>query len=174
MAISRKTAKIIIALTIISTLITGYGVYYVFNTVLNMVNPTPPPGSGDPGNIRLHVIANQPILKVLPPGATLDGKLQLLPASWNSGEIGGGGAGWNGESVIQNFADPTMNYTQVQEFYISVAKRYGWTPSKQYWSYPIPAYWTKKLPGGFNANFDPSPGDTNSTYELLIAGDTID
>ncbi len=176
MPIRKKTANVIIVLTLIATGIAGYFGYYLYHTVTTQgffANPSPPPGSGDPGNIRLHELAIQPILKVLPPGATLEGKLQLWPATWSSGEIGGGGAGWNNEAVIQNFEDSTMTYTSVQEFYISVAERYGWTPSKEYWSYPIPSYWTKTLPGGFTATFDIGPGDSKSTFDISIEGDPI-
>ncbi len=54
MTISRKTAKVIIALTIISTLITGYGTYYLFNTFSHFANLSPPVGIGPPLMAKLE------------------------------------------------------------------------------------------------------------------------
>jgi len=69
--------------------------------VLAGCEPGPPPGTGDPGDARLHLLAADPVFMVLPPEATVVGSLKETPAVWRGSLFEG--SGWDGPSVTLTF-----------------------------------------------------------------------
>ncbi len=85
----------------------------------------PPPGTGDPGNVRLHVLAAQPILKALPAGAKVL-SIESHLAQWDYTY-----GGWSVPYVSEDFEVPDtasalQTTVQVASFFIATASKYGW------------------------------------------------
>jgi hypothetical protein len=128
---------------------------------------SPPPGTGDPGNVRLHTLAAQPILKALPHASKVL-RIESSPAQWDS--VFGG---WStGPIVIEDFEVPhTANAAEasaeVASFFTATASKYGWY-SDNAGLPPLGAgllgtmSWSKLLRGGFMATMLLDQGPMNN------------
>ncbi|MHB8289686.1 MAG: hypothetical protein ACYDEY_10695 [Acidimicrobiales bacterium] len=140
----------------------------------------PPPGTGDPGNVRLHQLRANPILSVLPRGAVVTA-VKLYPAKWDNFY-----GGWSGMAVEEDFTT-TEPSAGVISFYAAKAAKLGWHSLRT--STPVTPMWSKRLPGGddvtlmldmisgpgstsytLGTNPIPPPGDT---YSLVASGNAI-
>ena len=101
----------------------------------------PPPGTGDPGNVRLHALRSQAILTVLPPGAKVL-SIKESPPVWDY--VYGG---WSGLDVREDFAT-TLAPAQVTSFYEAIAPKYGWRFEPTGGNFPN---WSKRIRGEFTA-----------------------
>ncbi|MHB8288450.1 MAG: hypothetical protein ACYDEY_04290 [Acidimicrobiales bacterium] len=146
----------------------------------------PPPGTGDPGNVRLHQLRANPIFSMLPPGAVRT-SIKLHPARWDNFY-----GGWSGMGVDEYFIS-TAPPAQVFSFFNAKATKLGWHPSRFNVSNPGGPFWSKRLPGGDDAsmsldisagpdssNYTSYPLGTNpvplpgNTYDLTLSGNAID
>lgn len=139
----------------------------------------PPPGTGDPGNVRLHALRSQPILNVLPPGAKARW-FQLSPPVWNDTY-----GGWSGLGVIERFTT-TQTIAQVTSFYEAITPKYGWRLERSQGlllGNPWDAGWSKRMRGGFTATMDIQGGGLNrngtvytpnpDSYDMVLAASAI-
>ncbi len=139
----------------------------LFSAIVSACAGSPPPGTGDPGNVRLHTLAAQPILKALPPGSKVL-SIESSPAQWDS--VFGG---WStGPIVIEEFEAPdTANAAEasaeVASFFTATASKYGWY-SDNAGLPPLGAgllgtmSWSKLLRGGFMATMLLDQGPMNN------------
>ena len=107
---------------------------------------SPPPGSGDPGNVRLHLLEGLPVMHVLPPGGSFSRPPTLSPATWDS--IYGG---WNSPSVTVFIDDPSQSLASVYAFYANYAAAHGWHAHGSA-AFGFVWDWTKTLSDGVKAD----------------------
>ncbi|MHB8289908.1 MAG: hypothetical protein ACYDEY_11845 [Acidimicrobiales bacterium] len=157
----------------------------LFALSLGACGQSPAPGTGDPGNFRLHQLRANPIFSVLPPGAVRI-SIKLHPAYWDSFY-----SGWHGLEVDEYFTS-TAPPAQVFSFFNTEAAKLGWRPSRFNASHPGSPSWSKRLPGGDDAgmsldisagpdvaNYASYPPGTNpvpppgNTYDLDLSGNPI-
>ena len=157
----------------------------LFSALVSACAGPPPPGTGDPGHVRLHEVMAQPILKALPPGS----KVLSIESSEPQWDYTYGG--WNGLGVVEDFevpdtANAVQTIVQVASFFIATASKYGWHGNNagvlQYVktltvaevlsrSAGLPGMnWSKRLRGGFTATMILYQGpqntvDSRSPYE---------
>jgi hypothetical protein len=98
---------------------------------------------GDPGNAKLHLLAADPVMHLVPPGATGQGGLILAPARYRAPGFDGGG--WDGPAVTRHF-DSTAGPQSVFEFYAHEAAALGWRPTASRNALGFPQVWTKIVP----------------------------
>lgn len=130
----------------------------------------PPTGSGDPGNVRLHMLRADPVFRTLPPQSHLLMPIKLEPAQWTQPPFQTGG--WNGADVVMVFHSD-QSVAQVAAFYNARAQAAGWRLDG--FDNGMPASWSKYYPGRISADLTFSYGsevaasDTygrKGTYEL--------
>ncbi len=100
---------------------------------------SPPPGTGDPGNVRLHTLDRQSLFHVLPPGATLTKPITLSPAYWSRNW-----GGWSGPAVTVTFQSD-QSIESVYTFYANKAAATGWKIDN-HGVYGLVDTWSKTLP----------------------------
>jgi hypothetical protein len=134
-------SKIVATLVIIGGLF--YGSTVIYYKVINLIpgDAKPAPGTGDPGNVRLNKLANDPIFHTLPLGCHQDGKLQKSPAEWRPFH-----KTWDGPSVTLDFNCPNLSESAVGDFINNVAVKSGWVLDGD--DRNIPDTWHKKLKYG--------------------------
>jgi hypothetical protein len=109
------------------------------------LNPVPA-GKGDPGNRRLHQLADDPVFQALPPDTT-SSRITLSPAKVRA--TGYLAVGWSGPSMTLTFetsADPRS----VFEYYQEQAPAYGWR-SQGVGALGVPVVWRKTYANGAEA-----------------------
>ncbi|MHB8317821.1 MAG: hypothetical protein ACYDEP_01110 [Acidimicrobiales bacterium] len=128
--------------------------------------PSPPPGTGDPGNAKLHTLDRQAIFHVLPPGATLTKPIRLIPAKWDYSWYGG----WNNPAVTVSFQS-SESIQAVYTFYANEAAATGWHPVPLHTiSFGLQDVWSKTLPDGATADLMLTyggPDNATSPNEVL-------
>jgi hypothetical protein len=102
-----------------------------------------PSGGGDPGNRRLHQLADDPIFSVLPPGAGR-AEVKLTPARYEPVSFSGGG--WHGPSVSRTF-ESSAEPISVFAFYGERAREEGWAAALA-GSLHVTDRWRKSYPNG--------------------------
>ena len=154
----------------------------LFALSLGACGQSPAPGTGDPGNFRLHQLRANPIFSVLPPGAVRI-SIKLHPAEWDSIF-----RYWGPIMVDEHFTS-TAPPAQVFSFFNAEATKFGWQPANTNASHPVFPDWSKRLPGGDDASMGldiiagpdvasytlgtnpvPPPGNT---YDLYLSGNPI-
>ena len=103
--------------------------------VLAACTPGPPPGTGDPGNVRLHELQADPVVKELPPDSHLISRTSS-PASWDTTY-----GGWSGPAVTVEFTS-SLTIQQVFDFYATLAAKAGWQ-ANGFSDFGLPDEWTK-------------------------------
>jgi hypothetical protein len=122
----------------------------------------PPPGTGDPGNLRLHVLRDDPVFSTLPPESHRMGPIQLSSASWDTTY-----GGWAGPTVTVQFTS-ALTIQQVFDFYATRAERNGWKPNGGT-DFGLPDGWDKRYRSGYTANLSLHYGAVRA-----LAPDTVD
>ncbi len=120
------------------------GATVLFALSLGACGQSPAPGTGDPGNFRLHQLRANPIFSVLPPGAVRI-SIKLHPAEWDSIF-----RYWGPIMVDEHFTS-TAPPAQVFSFFNAEAAKFGWQPARTNASHPVIPSWSKRLPGGDDA-----------------------
>lgn len=87
---------------------------------------SPAPGSGDPGNARLHELRNDPVFVGLPGGAHVSGPIVQTLARYRPPGFESGG--WETPTVALTFTDEQPAAT-VYQFYAFQAAAAGWSAS---------------------------------------------
>ncbi len=148
----------------------------LFSALVSACAGSPPPGTGDPGHVRLHEVMAQPILKALPSGS----KVLSIESSEPQWDYTYGG--WSGLGVTEDFevpdtANAVQTTVQVASFFIATASKYGWHGNNagvlQYVKnlteadirdgYGFPGMnWSKRLRGGFTATMILYQGPQNN------------
>lgn len=126
----------------------------------------PPPGTGDPGNVRLHALRSQPILNVLPPGAKVL-SIKESPPVWDDTY-----GGWSGLGVSEDFT-ATLTQAQIISFYEAIAPKYGWRLEASSYNPPYDASWSKRMRGGFTATLYVSEYGSNGLSQANILNPDI-
>lgn len=101
----------------------------------------PPPGTGDPGNVRLHALQHDPMISALPPHSHLIYPIRLKQAYWDTTY-----GGWHGPGLTVQFTS-SLTIQQVFDFYQAQARRTGWKPGGLT-DYGIPNGWVKTCKRG--------------------------
>ncbi len=129
---------------------------------------SPPAGTGDPGNVRLHALANQSIFHVLPPDATFAKPTKFYPATWDS--IYGG---WS-DVALNVYITSKQSMGSVYAFYADYAAAHGWKVVNR-GLFNLVQTWKKTLPDGVVAylgldvnwtSFPTSPNQVEPSYTL--------
>jgi hypothetical protein len=121
----------------------------------------PPPGTGDPGNVRLHALRDDPVFSTLPPESHRMGPIQLSPASWNTTY-----GGWTGPTVTVQFIS-SLTVQRVYDYYAALAQRAGWQPDGET-LLGLPSGWAKKSPSGYKELLTLDQGVTRpSTADIV-------
>jgi len=138
----------------------------------------PPPGTGDPDNIRLNQLSADPVFASLPASAQQIGPVEKVPANYRSPAFEP--AGWDGPSVKVTFADGQPPES-VFSFYTSSTTASGWMPSANRNALGFPETWTKTFSGHWLASLglidvSPHPATPGKphTYVLNAAAPPID
>ena len=137
------------------------GAAVLFALSLAACGQSPAPGTGDPGNFRLHQLRANPIFSVLPPGAVRI-SIKLHPAEWDSIF-----RYWGPIMVDEHFTS-TAPPAQVFSFFNAEATKFGWQPANTNASHPVVPIWSKRLPGGDDAGMglDITAGPDSASYTL--------
>ncbi len=131
----------------------------------------PPAGSGDPGNVRLHMLRADPVFSELPPQSHLLQPIKSEPAKWQA-PVFEGGASWN-SPLVEMIFHSNLSVAQVAAFYNARAQAAGWHLNGLYNG--TPGVWFKDYPGKISADLiffygtSALASDTygpNGTYEL--------
>jgi hypothetical protein len=140
--------------------------------VLAACAPGPPPGTGDPGNVRLHELQADPVVKELPPDSHLISR-KSSPASWDTTY-----GGWSGPAVTVEFTS-SLTIQQVFDFYTTLAAEAGRHSSGSSSDFGLLHYWDKTYPSDNKADMDLfyggeplAPGTVDSQPYNLGVGDS--
>jgi hypothetical protein len=139
--------------------------------VLAACAPGPPPGTGDPGNVRLHELQAEPAVRELPPDSHLISRTSS-PASWDTTY-----GGWSGPAVTVEFTS-SLTIQQVFDFYTTLAAEAGWRPTGSS-DFGLPDSWSKTYRSDNKADMDLyyggerlAPGTVDSEPYNLGIGDS--
>jgi hypothetical protein len=139
--------------------------------VLAACAPGPPPGTGDPGNVRLHELQADPVVKELPPDSRLISR-KSSPASWDTTY-----GGWSGPGVEVEFTS-SLTIQQVFDFYATLATEAGWQANGSS-DFGLPDSWDKTYRSDNKAYMDLyyggerlAPGTVDSQPYSLGIGDS--
>ncbi len=130
----------------------------------------PPAGSGDPGNVRLHMLRADPVFSELHPQSHLLQPIKSEPATWRPTIFEAGG--WD-SPLVELIFHSNLPVAQVAAFYNARAQAAGWHLDQL--TNGMPGSWSKDYPGKISADLLFSYGtsvpgsDTygpNGTYEL--------
>ena len=134
---------------------------------LTACSPAPPRGTGDPGNLRLHILRADPVFKTLPPDSEMDGRIQSTPASWDTTY-----GGWSGPLVELDFTS-TLTIRQVYEFEATLAERNGWKSTGASTFFGLTTSWVKRYRSGYTATLGLAPGGVGRlpSVDVVVSGD---
>jgi hypothetical protein len=129
------------------------------------------PAGGDPGDVRLNLLAGEQVFASLPPGSRADGPIVRTPARYAGPGFAGGG--WHGPAVTMTFTNPGSP-TSVFSYYQSRVVISGWAPTGNRNVLGYPQVWTKTYTGGSDAylmltHIDPRASGTGQTRYVLNA-----
>jgi hypothetical protein len=113
---------------------------------------------GDPGNHRLHELANDPIFAKLPSGAVRT-ELTQSPAAYVTPAFQG--AGWDGPSVILSFTC-SLPIREVYRFFDGRATAAGWHALASGYLH-VTDRWEKQFRDGAVADIGVAPEDPDAT-----------
>ncbi|MGH9130772.1 MAG: hypothetical protein ACRDWV_03675 [Acidimicrobiales bacterium] len=130
-------------------------------------SPYRPPG-GDPGNVRLHELANDPVFSKLPPKSYLLRPIKEVPSTYDSGFFGAGGH-WTSPAVVVLFHSD-LSVKQVATFYDHRTLATGWQQGINDNSIGRPVSWEKTFPANHNAFLTLSYADKMFPEPPLIPG----
>jgi hypothetical protein len=119
----------------------------VFAIVHRVLFPPTPTKGGDPGNHRLHQLANDPIFHALPPGAT-SSQLILSPSKYSGTAFQSQGWIWPGVQLTFTSGAPTRS---VFVYYAEKAKADGWRPTNILPGLGVARSWEKTYQNGASA-----------------------